>query len=209
MGCVPPVEDFLDGLGKLCASYGALLIFDEVMTGFRVAFGGAQALYNARPDLTCLGKIIGGGLPVGAFGGRRDIMERLAPLGPVYQAGTLSGNPIAMQAGIRTLNLLSRNGVYERLEALSKRLEDGLSGQTFYFNRVGSMWSIFFAQSPVRNLNDVKHCDKEKFKKFFHEMLKNGIYLAPSPFESGFISLAHTEEDIDRTAGEISDFSLL
>jgi glutamate-1-semialdehyde 2,1-aminomutase len=199
MGCVPPAPGFLKGLRELCDKNGALLIFDEVMTGFRVAHGGAQRLHGVRPDLTCLGKVIGGGLPVGAYGGRREIMERVAPLGPVYQAGTLSGNPLAMAAGIKTLEILRRPGTYDRLEMLSKRLEYGLAPLGLCFNRAGSMWSIFFTKGPVKNVDDVMMCDKERFKKFFHALLSAGVYLAPSPFESGFVSLAHAEEDIDRT----------
>lgn len=185
MGCVPPQAGFLRGLRELCNEYGALLIFDEVMTGFRVAFGGAQSLFGVRPDLTCLGKIIGGGLPVGAYGGRRDVMECVAPLGPVYQAGTLSGNPVAMAAGIATLLELSIPGAYQRLEDLTKSLVDGLdevlNKVPHQVTRVGSMWTVFL---------------KELFARYFHSMLGQGIYLPPSPYETAFVSLAHTEEDV-------------
>src|SRR3989338_6935039 len=205
MGCVPPVGGFLAGLRELCDKYGVLLIFDEVMTGFRVSFGGAQALYGVRPDITCLGKIVGGGLPVGAYGGRREIMEKVAPLGPVYQAGTLSGNPLAMAAGIKTLELLSVPGVYEKLDKLTKTLTHNLHDVfaskkiPHLITRVGSMWTIFFTNDPVLNLASVLACDKKQFIKYFHAMLKQGIYLAPSPFESGFVSLAHSEEDVAKT----------
>lgn len=210
MGCVIPRDGFLKGLRELCDKHGALLIFDEVMTGFRVAFGGAQELYDIKPDITCLGKIIGGGLPVGAYGGRRDIMERVAPTGPVYQAGTLSGNPLAMAAGIKTLELLGAAGNYQRLEELTKSLVDGMSKALkdkdvpHRFNRAGSMWSLFFTSSKVENLDDVMKCDKPRFVKYFHDMLEHGIYLAPSPFETAFVSLAHSEDDIDRTIEALS-----
>ncbi|HHY60283.1 MAG TPA: glutamate-1-semialdehyde 2,1-aminomutase [Clostridia bacterium] len=205
MGCVPPVEGFLPGLRKLTRDCGALLIFDEVMTGFRVAFGGAQNLYNIEPDLTTLGKIIGGGLPVGAYGGKREIMEMVAPQGPVYQAGTLSGNPLAMTAGLTTLRLLQEPGVYEELERKSKRLEEGLkeaaraAGVTTTFNRVGSMFTTFFTAQPVIDLTTATSSDTQAFAKFFRIMLDQGIYLAPSQFEAAFVSLAHSDEDIDRT----------
>lgn len=205
MGCVPELDNFLKGLRLLCNKYHALLIFDEVMSGFRVSFGGAQQLYGVKPDLTCLGKIIGGGLPVGAYGGRRDIMECVAPLGPVYQAGTLSGNPLAMTAGLKTIELLNKPGVYEKLDQLTERLVNGLDGVfskkkiPHKMTRVGSMWSLFFTDKPVHNLEDVMTANKQMFIKYFHEMLKRGVYLAPSPFESGFVSLAHTDKDIDDT----------
>lgn len=205
MGCIPPVDGFLSGLRKLTNEYGALLIFDEVMTGFRVAFGGAQNLYDIEPDLTTLGKIIGGGLPVGAYGGKREIMEMIAPQGPVYQAGTLSGNPLAMTAGLTTLQLLKEPGVYEELERKSKKLEKGLiaaaqeAGVTTTFNRVGSMFTTFFTNQPVTDLTTATTSDTQTFAKFFKSMLEQGVYLAPSQFEAAFVSLAHTDEDIDRT----------
>ncbi|MBI2092061.1 MAG: glutamate-1-semialdehyde 2,1-aminomutase [Deltaproteobacteria bacterium] len=205
MGCVPPVNGFLKGLRELCDKHKVLLIFDEVMTGFRVAYGGAQALYNIKPDITCLGKIIGGGFPVGAYGGRKDIMECVAPLGPVYQAGTLSGNPIAMAAGIKTLELLQVSDTYSKLDKLTKRLMAGLEevcrkkNIPHQITRAGSMWTLFFTDRSVHNLDDVMTADKERFKKYFHAMLDNGIYLAPSPYEAAFVSLKHSEEDIDKT----------
>jgi glutamate-1-semialdehyde 2,1-aminomutase len=206
MNCVPPAAGFLETLRLECDKAGALLIFDEVMTGFRVAAGGAQALYGVRPDLTTLGKIIGGGMPVGAFGGRRDIMERLAPLGPVYQAGTLSGNPVAMAAGIATLELVGAPGFHARLRALTDRLIEGLSGaaQTagvpFATNHVCGMFGIFFTrETRVERYSQVMACDVERFKRFFHAMLGAGIYLAPSAFEAGFMSVAHSAADIDAT----------
>lgn len=205
MGCVPPVEGFLQGVRRLTKDYGALLIFDEVMTGFRVAFGGAQNLYNVDPDLTTLGKIIGGGLPVGAYGGKREIMEMVAPQGPVYQAGTLSGNPLAMTAGLTTLQILKEPGVYEELERKSRRLEEGLkeaahdAGITTTFNRVGSMFTAFFTGQQVIDLKTATTSDTQAFAKFFKSMLEQGIYLAPSQFEAAFVSLAHSDDDIDRT----------
>jgi glutamate-1-semialdehyde 2,1-aminomutase len=206
MNCVPPVPGFLDTLRRECDRSGALLIFDEVMTGFRVALGGAQALYGVRPDLTTLGKIIGGGMPVGAFGGRRDIMERLAPLGPVYQAGTLSGNPVAMIAGITTLELVSAPGFHQRLETstdeLIRRLRESAqsAGIPLATNHVCGMFGFFFTDEPnVDRYGKVMACDVERFKRFFHGMLAEGIYLAPSAFEAGFLSAAHTSADIDAT----------
>jgi glutamate-1-semialdehyde 2,1-aminomutase len=206
MNCVPPVPGFLDTLRRECDRSGALLIFDEVMTGFRVALGGAQALYGVRPDLTTLGKIIGGGMPVGAFGGRRDIMERLAPLGPVYQAGTLSGNPVAMIAGITTLELVSTPGFHQRLETstneLIRRLRESAqsTGIPLATNHVCGMFGFFFTDEPnVDRYGKVMACDVERFKRFFHGMLAEGIYLAPSAFEAGFLSAAHTAADIDAT----------
>ncbi|BBL79371.1 glutamate-1-semialdehyde 2,1-aminomutase [Rubrobacter xylanophilus] len=205
MGCVPPQEGFLEGLREVTASYGALLIFDEVMTGFRVSRGGAQELYGVEPDLTCLGKVIGGGLPVGAYGGRREIMERVAPAGPVYQAGTLSGNPLAMSAGLATLRAAGEPGFYERLEDLGARWERGMleaasgSGIPVTVNRVGSMVSLFFTAGPVHDFASAATSDAELFKDFFWHMLARGVYLAPSQYEAGFISLAHSEEEIDRT----------
>jgi glutamate-1-semialdehyde 2,1-aminomutase len=206
MNCVPPAPGFLDTLRRECDRSGALLIFDEVMTGFRVALGGAQALYGVRPDLTTLGKIIGGGMPVGAFGGRRDIMERLAPLGPVYQAGTLSGNPVAMIAGLTTLELLSAPGFHERLGAatdvLMRRLSASAAGAGIPLatNHVCGMFGFFFTdERSIDRYSRVMSCDVERFKRFFHGMLGEGIYFAPSAFEAGFLSSAHTGADIDAT----------
>ncbi|MGD9818372.1 MAG: glutamate-1-semialdehyde 2,1-aminomutase [Desulfomonilaceae bacterium] len=205
MGVVPPKKGFLEGLRELCSDNDAVLIFDEVMTGFRVALGGAQELYGIQPDLTCMGKVIGGGLPVAAFGGAKNIMECLAPLGGVYQAGTLSGNPLAVAAGIETLRILKRDNPYEDLENKSKTLELGLK-QIFdqkniehCINRVGSMMSVFFQSGPVDNYEQALNSDKMKFNKFFEQMLENGIYLAPSAFEAWFISSAHSMDDINQT----------
>ncbi|MEJ5330188.1 MAG: glutamate-1-semialdehyde 2,1-aminomutase [Desulfobaccales bacterium] len=205
MGVVPPEPGFLPGLRELTRREGALLIFDEVITGFRVAWGGAQALYGVTPDLTCLGKIIGGGLPVGAYGGRRELMEQLAPLGPVYQAGTLSGNPVAVAAGLATLRTLQEPGVYERLEALGGKLEMGLKetirakGLPLCVQRVGSMLTVFFTPGPVRSLTEAQKSDLAAFRHFFQGMLKKGVYLPPSQFEAWFVSLAHTEADLKAT----------
>jgi glutamate-1-semialdehyde 2,1-aminomutase len=206
MNCVLPAPDFLQTLRRECDRAGALLIFDEVMTGFRVALGGAQALYGVRPDLTTLGKIIGGGMPVGAFGGRRDIMERLAPLGPIYQAGTLSGNPVAMIAGLTTLELLSVAGFHQRLSAMTDALIEELAaaaaaaGVALATNHVCGMFGFFFtAESQVDRYDKVMACDVERFKRFFHGMLDEGIYFAPSAFEAGFLSAAHTPADIQAT----------
>jgi glutamate-1-semialdehyde 2,1-aminomutase len=205
MGCIPPQPGFLEGLRDLCDRYGILLIIDEVMTGFRVTYGGAQQLYGVRGDLVCLGKIIGGGLPVGAFGGRRDIMQHLAPDGGVYQAGTLSGNPLAMSAGIATLKLLREEGVYEQLEERSGRLAEGLrqaaaaAGIPACLQRIGSMFCSYFQAGPVTSFADAKASDTELFATYFGRMLDNGVHLAPSQFEAGFVSLAHSVEDIDRT----------
>src|SRR5476649_1047798 len=206
MNCVPPLPEFLPGLRALCDEFGALLIIDEVMTGFRVALAGAQAYYGVVPDLTCLGKIIGGGMPVGAFGGRRNIMQALAPTGPVYQAGTLSGNPIAMAAGFACLTEIARPGIYETLTALTDRLSNGLltaareEGIALVVNHVGGMFGLFFTESPtVTGYQDVMACNVERFKLFFHLMLDEGIYLAPSAFEAGFMSLAHGQEELERT----------
>ncbi len=206
MNCVPPLPGFLDTLRRECDRSGALLIFDEVMTGFRVALGGAQSLYGVRPDLTTLGKIIGGGMPVGAFGGRRDVMERLAPLGPVYQAGTLSGNPVAMIAGITTLDLISAPGFHQRLETstdeLIRRLRESAqsAGIPLATNHVCGMFGFFFTEErSVDRYGKVMACDVERFKRFFHAMLGEGIYLAPSAYEAGFLSAAHTRADIDAT----------
>jgi glutamate-1-semialdehyde 2,1-aminomutase len=204
MGCVPPDPGFLQTLRDLCDSYGTVLIFDEVMTGFRVSLGGAQDHYQVHPDLTCLGKVIGGGMPVGAFGGREEIMAHLSPLGPVYQAGTLSGNPVAMIAGIRTLEALN-NHLYGDLGEKTARLAEGLAeagaefGVPIAENHVGAMFGIFFSDRPVRTFKDVADADANKFAQFYHGMLEQGIYLAPSPFEAGFVSRAHTDADIDAT----------
>jgi glutamate-1-semialdehyde 2,1-aminomutase len=206
MNCVPPAADFLQTLRRECDASGALLIFDEVMTGFRVALGGAQELYGVRPDLTTLGKIIGGGMPVGAFGGRRDIMEQLSPLGPVYQAGTLSGNPVAMSAGLTTLELISVPGFHRHLLANTERLIAGLNtaaaqaGIPMSTNHVCGMFGLFFTgEAPIERFDQVMACDTQFFKRFFHAMLAEGIYLAPSPFEAGFMSAAHSNADIDAT----------
>ncbi len=206
MNCIPPQPGFLQGLRALCDEFGALLIIDEVMTGFRVALGGAQAYYDVTPDLTCLGKIIGGGMPVGAFGGRRDVMEALAPTGPVYQAGTLSGNPIAMAAGFACLTQIAQPGTHSTLTDLTAQLANGLleaakaENIPLVINHVGGMFGIFFTSAAsVTCYADVTQCDVERFKRFFHLMLQEGVYLAPSAFEAGFMSLAHSQEDIQRT----------
>jgi glutamate-1-semialdehyde 2,1-aminomutase len=206
MNCVPPAPEFLETLRSECDRSGALLILDEVMTGFRVALGGAQALYGVRPDLTTLGKIIGGGMPVGAFGGRRDIMERLAPLGPIYQAGTLSGNPVAMTAGLTTLELLSAPGFHQRLAMSTDILVQGLAaaaesaGVALATNHVCGMFGLFFtSERRVDRYSKVMACDVDLFKRFFHGMLDEGVYFAPSAFEAGFMSAAHTTADIDAT----------
>src|ERR1700728_1393761 len=207
MNCVPPAPGFLDTLRRECDRSGALLIFDEVMTGFRVALGGAQTLYGVRPDLTTLGKIIGGGMPVGAFGGRRDVMEQLAPLGPVYQAGTLSGNPVAMIAGITTLELLSAPGFHQHLGAMTDILMERLTtaaagaGIALSTNHVCGMFGFFFTtERHVDRYEKVMACDVERFKRFFHGMLNEGVYFAPSAFEAGFLSAAHSAADIEATA---------
>jgi glutamate-1-semialdehyde 2,1-aminomutase len=206
MNCIPPAPGFLETLRDVCDESGALLIFDEVMTGFRVALGGAQELYGVRPDLTTLGKVIGGGMPVGAFGGRRDVMEHLAPLGPVYQAGTLSGNPVAMAAGIATLELVSAPGFHEHLNAttdiLVQRLCDAAlsAGVALAANHVCGMFGLFFTQErKVDSFAKVMACDTERFKRFFHRMLEECVYFAPSAFEAGFVSAAHTGADVDAT----------
>jgi len=204
MGTVPPEPGFLEGLRKTCSGYGSLLIFDEVMTGFRVARGGAQQLYSIKPDITAFGKIIGGGLPVGAYGGRADLMSMVAPEGPVYQAGTLSGNPLAMAAGLQTLRLLDE-AVYEKLEQLSGMLEEGLkvgadnAGVPVTVQRIGSMITLFFTDKPVRNLDDASSADHDRFAKFFTRMLQSGIHLPPSGYEAWFISAAHDKAAIDKT----------
>jgi glutamate-1-semialdehyde 2,1-aminomutase len=206
MNCIPPVPGFLEGLRDVCDQYGAVLIFDEVMTGFRVALGGAQAVYGVIPDLTTLGKVIGGGMPVGAFGGRRDIMERISPLGPVYQAGTLSGNPIAMAAGLKTLELIAAPGFFEALAAKTATLTDGLverataANVALSANRVGGMFGVFFTdRGPVTDYAGATACDQARFRAFFHGMLGRGVYLAPSAFEAGFVSAAHSAAEIAAT----------
>jgi len=205
MNCIPPVSGFLEGLRELCDRYGSVLIFDEVMTGFRVAPGGAQQLYGITPDLTTLGKVIGGGMPVGAFGGQRAIMEKLAPLGPIYQAGTLSGNPVAMAAGLTTLDLIAAPGFHANLSAKTQQLCQGLLAAAhkasipLTTNHVGGMFGLFFTDQPVNTYAQAVACDIERFKRFFHGMLTEGIYLAPSAFEAGFMSSAHSDADIDAT----------
>lgn len=204
-GFIPPDAGFLEGLRVLTQEHGALLVFDEVMTGFRIAYGGAQEKFGVTPDLTTLGKVIGGGLPVGAYGGRRDIMEMVAPAGPVYQAGTLSGNPLAMTAGIKTLELLNKSGTYEYLDKITKKLSEGLlkiakeTGNEACGGQISAMFGLFFNPGPVHNYEDAKKSDLSKFARFHRGMLERGVYLAPSQFEAGFTSFAHTDEDIDRT----------
>ncbi len=211
MGCIPPRPGYLEGLRRITEREGIVLIFDEVMTGFRLALGGAQERFGVTPDLTTLGKIIGGGLPVGAYGGRREIMERVAPVGPVYQAGTLSGNPLAMSAGLATLRALRRAGTYEALEQKSRRLCDGLAeifrrrGVPAFHTRVGSMFTTFFQEGPVYDYATALRSDTEAFGRFFRAMLERGVYLAPSQFEAGFVSLAHSDQDIDRTLEAADD----
>ena len=211
MNCIPPEAGFLECLRQLCDQYGIVLIFDEVMSGFRVALGGAQQLYDVKPDLTTLGKIIGGGMPVGAFGGRADIMAQLAPDGPVYQAGTLSGNPLAMSAGLATLELVSQANFYEQLTEQTSYLLDGLkqlakeANIPFTTNQVGGMFGLFFSNDEnISRFNQVMQCSQERFKQFFHLMLEQGIYLAPSAFEAGFVSAAHTQKDLDNTLAAAS-----
>ena len=206
MGVVPPQPGFLEACRDLCTKYGSVLIFDEVITGFRVAWGGAQERYGVLPDLTTLGKIIGGGLPVGAFGGRREIMETVAPLGSTYQAGTLSGNPLAMAAGAATLRVLAEPGTYERLEALGAGAEAGLraaadaAGRAVTINRVGPMLTMFFCEGPVHSFADAKVADTAAYAAYWRHMLEAGIYIAPSQFEAAMISLALTDEDLDKAA---------
>lgn len=206
MNCVPATQAFHDTLRRLCTQHGSVLIFDEVMTGFRVALGGAQSIYNIRPDLTILGKVIGGGMPVGAFGGRADIMNHLAPEGPVYQAGTLSGNPVAMAAGMATLNEIRKPGFFAALEQRTKQLLDGLSNEAhkagipFTTTQAGGMFGVYFSdENNISRFHQVMACNVPRFKKFFHGMLDNGVYLAPSAFEAGFVSAAHTNEHIGQT----------
>lgn len=204
-GFIPADTGFLEGLREITQEHGALLVFDEVMTGFRIAYGGAQEKFGITPDLTTLGKIIGGGLPVGAYGGRKDIMSLVAPAGPMYQAGTLSGNPLAMTAGIKTLELLQRPGTYSQLDRLTKKLSDGLlqiakeTGHAACGGQISGMFGLFFTEGPVHNYEDAKKSDQTKFARFHQGMLERGVYLAPSQFEAGFMSLAHKDEDIDRT----------
>ena len=205
MGVVPPKAGFLEGLRKLCDDYDSLLIFDEVMTGFRVAFGGAQEKYGITPDLTCLGKIIGGGMPVGAYGGKSEIMDKVAPSGPVYQAGTLSGNPVSMAAGIKTLKILKNEQQYQNLEYRSQYLADELKKKSekhnipVIINRVGSMFTVFFSNSPVENFEDAKKSDTKRFAKYFHGMLERGVFIPPAQFEAWFVSTAHNEDDLHQT----------
>ena len=209
MGVVPPQPGFLASLRNLTDEFGALLIFDEVITGFRLAYGGAQALYGITPDLTCLGKIIGGGLPVGAYGGRREIMVMMAPVGPVYQAGTLSGNPLVMTAGIETIKILSQPGVYSQLEAKSSRLEDGIAlaaseaGLNIHISRVASLLTVFFTSQPVVNYESATRTDTARFGRFFQQLLTDGIFWPPSQFEAAFVSLAHSDDDIQATINAI------
>jgi glutamate-1-semialdehyde 2,1-aminomutase len=204
-GFIVPDAGFLEGLRLITQEYGALLVFDEVMTGFRISYGGAQQRFGVTPDLTTMGKVIGGGLPVGAYGGRKEIMSMVAPAGPMYQAGTLSGNPLAMTAGIKTLELLQKPGAYEYLEKITKRLADGLlqiasdTGHAACGGNISGMFGLFFCEGPVHNFEDAKDSDVTKFGRFHRGMLEQGIYLAPSQFEAGFTSLAHSEDDIDRT----------
>ncbi|HEX7169805.1 MAG TPA: glutamate-1-semialdehyde 2,1-aminomutase [Rubrobacter sp.] len=212
MGCVPPGEGYLEGLREVTRQYGVVLIFDEVMTGFRLTRGGAQERFGVAPDLTCLGKIIGGGLPVGAYGGRREIMDLVAPSGPVYQAGTLSGNPLAMAAGLATLRATGQPGFYDLLEELGARWRRGMGEaasvgtRPFTINQVGSMVSIFFTDGPVTDFGSAAASDTNAFKDFFWHMLSRGVYLAPSQYETGFISAAHSEEDLDRTFEAASEW---
>ena len=202
MGCVPPAEGFLQGLRQICDEHGALLIFDEVMTGFRVAYSGAQSLYGIKPDLTTLGKVIGGGMPIGAYGGRRDLMKLVSPLGPMYQAGTLSGNPVAVAAGRATLGVLKNSSIYADLEERSEEFEKGVKtaaekhNVAVTMNRVGSMWTIFFNDGPVTDFESANRSNREKFARFFHLMLGEGVYLPPSQLEAAFFSAAHAKKDI-------------
>jgi glutamate-1-semialdehyde 2,1-aminomutase len=213
MGVIPATPEFLASLRTVTRRYGALLIFDEVITGFRLGRGGAQRFYGVTPDMTCLGKILGGGLPLAALGGRRQIMDLLAPEGPVYQAGTLSGNPLAVAAGLATLKRLARPGVYTVLEKRAARLEAGFDkvlkkyGIRGTINRIGSMMTLFFGVDRVQNADDARRCDREQFKRFFHGMLKRGCYFPPSPFEAAFVSLAHNRRDVDKTIAAFEQWS--
>ena len=205
MNCIPPVAGYLEGIRELCTKHGVVLIFDEVMTGFRVALGGAQSHYGITPDLTTLGKVIGGGMPVGAFGGKREIMEKIAPLGPVYQAGTLSGNPIAMTAGLKTLELISAPGFFDELAKKVEYLTDGIleaaksAGIAMTCNRVGGMFGLFFSAEKVNSFEQATQCNLEQFKQFFHGMLDEGVYMAPSAYEAGFVSTVHSNDELDKT----------
>ena len=206
MNCIPPLPGFHETLREVCDQHGSVLIFDEVMTGFRVALGGAQQVYKIKPDLTTLGKVIGGGMPVGAFGGKREIMQKIAPTGPIYQAGTLSGNPVAMAAGLKTLELISKPGFYDALTQRTTQLVQGLqaaadkTGIPFTTNQVGGMFGFFFSpEKSISTFQQVSQCDIERFKKFYHGMLDHGVYLAPSAYEAGFVSSMHTEQDIAQT----------
>ena len=206
MNCIPPVEGFLQGLRAICDQYGALMIIDEVMTGFRVSKSGAQGHYGVTPDLTTLGKVIGGGMPVGAFGGRKDVMQFIAPTGPVYQAGTLSGNPIAMSAGLAQMEALCEDGVYEQLAAKTQYIAEGFKaaankhGIPMAINYVGGMFGFFFTEEEtITSFEQVTQCDAEKFPEFYHGMLDEGVYLAPSAYEAGFLSLAHGEAELEAT----------
>ncbi|MGH2731649.1 MAG: glutamate-1-semialdehyde 2,1-aminomutase, partial [Actinomycetota bacterium] len=211
MGVIPPAPGFLEALAERCDASGALLVFDEVVTGFRVGWSGAQGMFGTRPDLTILGKVIGGGLPIGAYGGRRELMELVAPSGPVYQAGTLSGNPLSVAAGLATLRQLRTPGAYERLDRLGASLEEGLdaaakaAGLSLAVQRVGSMLTAFFTEGEVRNLEEAKKADRTLFARFFHEMLAAGVYLPPSQFEAAFCSLAHGEEDVEHVGAAAAD----
>lgn len=216
MGVVPPEAGFLDGLRKITRAHDSLLIFDEVITGFRVAYGGAQSLYNVLPDLTCLGKIIGGGFPVGAYGGRRDIMEQMAPAGPVYQAGTLSGNPVAMTAGLQTLKLLQRSETYDRLDALADKLATGYHDAAqaadlqIFQTRVGSMLGMFLTDKRVTDFKSAKTSNTQQYANYFQAMLSRGVYFAPSQFEASFVSMAHSEDDLEETIAVVKEvFPLL
>jgi glutamate-1-semialdehyde 2,1-aminomutase len=202
MGCVPPAPGFLQGLREICDRNGSLLIFDEVMTGFRVAFSGAQSLYNVKPDITTLGKIIGGGMPIGAYGGRRELMKLVSPLGPMYQAGTLSGNPVAVAAGKATLGVLKNSAIYQDLEERSAEFEAGARKAAekhsvpMTFNRVGSMWTMFFTEGPVTDFESANKSNRDAYARFFHVMLAEGVYLPPSQMEAAFFSAAHAKKDI-------------
>jgi glutamate-1-semialdehyde 2,1-aminomutase len=205
MGCVIPQPGFLEGLRRITHEHGALLIFDEVMTGFRVSRGGAQQLYGINPDLTTLGKIIGGGLPIAAYGGRADLMKRIAPVGPVYQAGTLSGNPVAVTAGIAMLRYIEQNpDLYAMLDQITAQIVSGLP-DVYCVNRVGSMFTIFFQAAPVENYEHAKRSDTARFGRFFHELLQRGVYFPPSQFEAAFVSAVHTPEDVSATRQAISE----